>query len=348
MEQNKKGIVLPFQKGTQYTKEDFNSFEKGSRIPELVKEEKDYHLFSSELGIQYYLNTQASKRKERKNYLFLPQTKYEQEAAERNSFLQFLQIKPNALVFATKLKIWIYYVIVILGILAEYIIYQSIFENAFGMPVIKAYLSGFLVLLFTKFVQLSLQNHIKHWVKENNIKYRTIFKTILYVFIVLILTNAVFMGITNINEIEQQKKIADAEFVALSIADAEEFGEDVTELLAEQKQLESELNEDESLFFTIGKYLSIGLIGLLAIGAGAILFAMADLYQDALRLKARIQKLKDRHAELQANFEYFLTTYDELISLQREIVQLFGEKQFLEKLLSKQQETALKTPSEDS
>jgi len=31
----------PYENGIQYTKEHFNSFEKDSRVPEAVKEEKD-------------------------------------------------------------------------------------------------------------------------------------------------------------------------------------------------------------------------------------------------------------------------------------------------------------------
>ena len=121
-----------------------------------------------------------------------------------------------------------------------------------------------------------------------------------------------------------------------------EYGEDTSEMEAELNHLQAELNEKESPFFIIARYLSIALIGLLAIGCGATLFVFADLFNDALRLKKKLQKEKDRQAEHRANFEYFLTTYDDLLSLQKEILKLYGQKQFLEKLLSKQREQDMK------
>jgi hypothetical protein len=79
---------------------------------------------------------------------------------------------------------------------------------------------------------------------------------------------------------------------------------------------------------------------------GAVLFCMADLYNDALKLKKKIQKQKDLLSELRANLEYFITSYDQLIVIQKEVIQLYGQKHFWEKVLSKErvEELNIKSP----
>ncbi len=336
---------FPYTLGVQYKPEHSNSFDAG-RVPESVKEETDTLLHLKRIGEQYFKYTQAGKRENRKDYRLLPQTKHEQETEEKLNFLRHLQVKPNVLRFATTAKVWTNSIVVFLGMIAELFIYQSIAENAFNMSIVKSYFIGVLVLLFTKFVQVSIQKHIKYWIKENNILFRSVHKTLIFVFVGLIFLNAMMLGITNLNQINQLKKIEQIECLSSSIDESQEYGEDSAELETELNQLQAELHKDVNGFFTIAKFISIALIGLLAIGCGATLFVFADLYRDALKLQKDIQNLKDRQAELRANVGYFLTTNDDLLSLQKEILQMFGQKHFLEKLLSSEREKDLQITTE--
>jgi len=331
---------FPCETGTHFKTEHSNTFE--GRIPEVVQDETDALLHLERLGQQSQSYNEAAKRKNRKDYPLREVTQREQEAEEKKSLLMHLQVKPNALRYSSPVKVWTYYIVVLLGMGAEFFIYQSIAENAFGMPPFKSYITGMLVLLFTKFVQVAIQPHLKHWIKENNLLYKSVHKIVIFVFVGLILLNATMLGITNLHQINQTKKIEQIESLSTMIADAEESGEDTTELEAELNQLQGELGEKESGFFVIAKYLSIALIGLLAIGSGATLFVFAELYNDALQLKKKLQKEKNAQAEHRASREYLLTTYDDLLSLQKEILKLYEQKQFLEKLLSKQREQDMK------
>lgn len=335
---------FPYAKGTLFESGDSNNF-KGGRIAEATKEELDKNLFLKWAGQQHYKYTSTAKKKKKEQNL-LDTTPLEQEAAEKKEFYQHIQVKPNPLAYATAVKVWIYYTIVILGMLAEFFIYQSIFENTFGMVGFKSYFSGLLVVLFTKFVQFAIQKHIKHFIKTSNLLFKSITKTAVFVLVGLVILNAVMLGITNLNQINRTNKIAQLGYLSSAVDEAIEFGEDTEALETELSQLEAELNEEESGFFTFAKLLSIGLIGLLAIACGAVLFAVADLYADVLRLQNKIQKLKDYQAELRANFSYFLTTYDDLVILQQGIIELFGQKHFLETLLSKEREDDLKVHAE--
>lgn len=336
----------PFDIGYQYEKTDFNSFEDDSRIPEAVKEEKDTLLFLDQVGEQYYSTNEASKRKELKKHEFLSLSILEKEAEEKKNFLAHLGVKPNTLRYATKFKVWIFYIAIGLGGVAELLIYQNIAYESFSMPELKSYFIGFLVLLFTKFVQVAIQKNITSWVKENNLLFRSVHKILIFSLVLLVLINAVMMGVTNLNNIEKQKKIEKMEYVSSSIDDAQDYGENTSDLDAELSELEAELYEDENAFFVVAKYISIGLLGLLTIGTGAVLFVVADLNKDALSIKKKIQQLQDRQADLRANVPYYIDTYNELLSLQHEIIKSYGIKHFLEKLLSEKQEEALKIKSQ--
>lgn len=336
----------PFNTGYQHKKTDFNSYEEGSRVPEIVKEEEDINLFFSMIGEQYYSNHEASKRNLNAKLDLIEFTLLEKETEEKKNYIAYLGVKPNPLRYANKFKVWTYYIVILFGIVAEFLIYQNIAYESFGMPEVKSYFIGFLVLLFTKFVQVAIQKHITSWIKENNLLFRSVHKILIFVLVGLVLINAVMMGITNLNNIEKQKKIEKMEYVSSSIDDAQDYSESTSDLDTELSGLEAEIYEDENWFLIAAKYISIGFLGLITIGAGAILFVVADLNKDALSIKKKIQQLKDRQAELKANLPYYVDTYNELLSLQHEIIKSHGIKHFLEKLLSEKQEEALKIKSE--
>lgn len=335
---------FPLQQGIHSEASHSNNFEK---VPTAVQEEMDALLYLDWIGEKHYSNSQASKRLQIEHQL-LELSQKEKEAVEKKNFLQHLQVLPNPLAYTTKTKVWTYYIVAIIGMMAEFFIYESIFNNSFGMSATKSTLSGLLVLLFTKYVSVAIQKHIKHWLKENNLRFRSIHKIMIYSLAGLILLNAMLLGLTNLGQIQQQKQIEQMEYLSSSIEESAMYGENTSSQEAELDQLQQDANKDESVFFIIVRYLSITLIGLLAIGAGATLFVMADLYGDSLRLQKIIKKLKDRQAELKANFEYFHSAYKDLLSLQREIISMHGQKMMLEKLLSKEREKDLSLPPKNT
>jgi len=341
-----KNIEFPYHNGVQIKAENANTFD--GRIAESVKEELDVTLWLNWIGEQYYKFTEASKRKKLEKYEFIEQTEREQEAEEKKSLLRHLQVKPNPLKYASISKVYLNYAVVALGMFVEFLIFQNIAENVFGMSLFKSYCVGFLVLLFTKFISISTLKYIKQWIQEQNLLFRTIEKTIIFVFAVLILLNATMLGVLNLNQIDQQKKIGQIENLEISIAEAVEYNEDSSQMETDLAKLQAELNGEESGFLKIVKVISIALIGFLSIGGGAYFFVIADFYNDALKLKKKLEAQRDRQAELRANLGYFLTTYDDLVSLQKEITQLFGQKHFLEKCLSPKQSEVLKINPENN
>jgi amino acid transporter len=321
-----------------------NHFEQ---VPKAVQEEIQALNHLHRIGELNYSNSQASKRPKIEHQL-LDLSQKELESAEKKAFLEHLQVLPNPLAYSTITKVVTYYIVAILGMIAEFFIYESIFNNSFGMSSTKSTLSGLLVLLFTKYVGVAIQKHIKHWIKENNLRFRSLHKIMIFSLGGLILLNAMLLGVTNLGQIQKQKKIEQMEYLSSSIEESAESGEDTSSQEIELDQLQKDTNKDDNIFFAIARYLSITLIGMLAIGAGATLFVLADLYGDSLRLQKTIRKLKDRHAELKANFEYFNSTYNDLLSLQREIISMHGQKMMLEKLLSKEREKDISLPYQNS
>ncbi|GEM_PF-3576469 len=335
---------FPYVSGTQFKDENANKYPNS--IPDIVKDELNLGLWLSWIGEQYYHSFEANKRI-KKAYHFKGQTRREKDAQEKNDFIQHLQSKANSLRFASKFKIWLLSFVVIFGVSGEFLIYVSIAENAFGLLPPKSYFLGMLAVMFAKFVQVVSMKHIKMWIKENNVLLRSIQKTILFVLVGLVFLNAMTLGITNLNQINQSNAIARVEYLSSSISEAEGYGEDTSALESELSALQAELN-GESPFITTVKFIAIGLIGLLTMACGAVLFCMADLYNDALKLKKKIQKQKDLLSKLRADFEYYLTTYDQLLSIQKEVIQLYAQKAFLEKLLSPKRTDELKVTTSET
>ena len=338
-----KSKEFPYHNGVQIKAENANTFD--GRIAESVKEELDVTLWLNWIGEQYYKFTEAFKRKKLKKYELIKQTERELEAEEKKSLLRHLQVKPNPLKYSSISKVYLSYAVVALSVFVEFLIFQNIAENTLGMSHFKSYCVGFLVLPFSKLISISTLKYIKQWVQEQNLLFRTIEKTIIFVFAVLILLNATMLGVLNLNQIDQQKKIAKIENLEVSIAEAVEYNEDSSQMESDLAKLQAELNGEDSGFLRVVKIISIALIGFLSIGGGAYFFVIADFYNDALKLKKKLKAQRDRQAEFQANLGYFLTTYDDLVSLQKEIIQLFAQKSFLEKLLSPKQSEALKIKS---
>jgi len=335
---------FPLQQGLRVESSHTNNFEQ---VPKAVQEEMNALLYLDWIGEQHFNNSQASRRTKTEHRL-LDLSQEELESAEKKAFLEHLQVHPNSLAYSTLTKVVTYYLVAFLGMIAEFFIYESIFNNSFGMTSTKSTLSGLLVLLFTKTVGFAIHKHIKHWIKENNLRFRSLHKILIFTLAGLILLNAMLLGLTNQGQIEKQKKIEQMEYLSSSIEESEEFDQDTSSQEIELDQLQQDASKDDNIFFTIARFLSITLIGMLAIGAGATLFVVADLYGDSLRLQKNIRKLKDRHAELKANFEYFNSTFSELLSLQREIISMHGQKMMLEKLLSKEREKDFSLPHQNS
>jgi hypothetical protein len=75
-----------------------------------------------------------------------------------------------------------------------------------------------------------------------------------------------------------------------------------------------------------------------------ILWSLADLYSDALKLRKKIKTQRKKLAQLRADFQYCLQTLEDLRFIEKQLWVLYGQKSYLEKLLS----PAPNTPSNNS
>ena len=312
-------------------------------FPKSVKEETNLNLWLSLIGEQFYNSTQSAKRKI-KEYSLLPKTDFENFTEEKMQLLATFHTEGNPLRTASHGKQFLCYIGAIFSILAEYFVFRHIAENALGMLLIETYFVAFFSVVFTKFIQVVFQRRIKSWLKENSRKLRSLIKTLLYGFAILILINGLMAGITNLYNIEQQRKIEQIEILSLQIEQSQ--GGDRSALEADLQKAQNDLTETNNVFFLIARFCAVALLGLLAIACGAVLWSMADFYTDALRLQKRVQALNDKLSQLRANFHSYLQTFDDLLSLQKDLLVLYGQKAFLEKLMSKEQEKALEITNE--
>lgn len=270
----------------------------------------------------------------------IPKTAIEKFTEEKMQLFATFHTEGNPLRTASRGKQLLCYFGAVLSMLAEYFVFRNIAENALGMLLIETYFVAFFSVVFTKFIQIVFQRRIKSWLKENSRKLRSLIKTLLYVFTILILINAVMAGITNLFNIDHQKKIEQIEILSQQIEQSQE--EDTSDLEVDLHEAQNDLTSGTSLFFLIARFCAVALLGLLAIVCGAVLWTMGDLYKDALKSQKRVKILSDKLSQVRANFHSYLQTFDDLLSLQKDLLMLYGQKAFLEKLMSTEQEKALK------
>lgn len=332
---------FPFTKGCNVKKEDANNFDVESRVAEVVKGELDLNLALNWIGQQYYDFSQAAKRVAKK-FEFIAQTENENELEQKQALRNNLQDKANTLGYVDKSKVRISAVLVILSMLSESVIYTNIGQNVFGLHLEEAILLACLVLVFVKYIGTIVSPYVLEYLKGSTLKVRTIQKTMLFVLVFATLLNSTFIGIVNLTEIQRKKKIEQMAFLTSSIAEIEEYEGNTNELQKELNSIQAELNEKENGFFYVAKFIAIALLGLLSISCGAVIYALFEFQKSSLKLKNSIAKLRDRKVILKTNLPYFINSYEQLISIQKQLIMLMGEKHFLETLLSKEKEEQMK------
>lgn len=310
------------------------------RVVDPVKDELDRQRWFGWIGDFHQLYSQDA-LPIKKDYSLSPETAEEKQFSEKKLLKSNLQVKHNPLQYTNIVKVRILLFAAILSMAAEYLVFRNIAENALGMPRFEASIVGSFAIVFTKLVQVFINKYVKTWISENSLKARKVFTKLLIALVVLIFVNAFVAGISNIHNVNQQKKLERLEYVSSQIEMTEESGGDTEELQNEFKTLQEDYSK-ESGFFQIIKFLAIAFLGILAIGCGSVLWSVGDLYWDTLKLKKKLENLNEKLARTRSNFQYIQTTYDRLLMLQRDIIHLQGQKHFLERLMSKDQDESLK------
>ncbi len=268
-----------------------------------------------------------------KKYEFLPQTPEEAKNEARLSVLKSMNLTPNRLQSASKMKAVWNYAGAILSAGAEGFVYYSIAYYVLGLEFFASVVIALFPFVFTKLIQAQLLPYIKKWIKENNTKIKSWFKVLLFCFVALILVNSVTGGILNkinIDRTQEQEHIA---LLQEEDPDSEELDKALAQL------------EDPSPFDDIVGFLAIALLGLLAIPAGAFLWALGDFYRQALVLRKRIDFLRKELSRIRSNFQYTDSTRHTLFALQKEIISFYGLKNYYERLMSPEEKNDEKTNS---
>lgn len=324
----------PIKKGLFIRKRDVNQYE--GAISEPAKEELNLNL---ELAI---IAEEELERKEFKSKVSADvkplYTETDQEAyyKKRERLKETLRQKPNALRYATEGKKRLLYVLIFFTMLSEFVIYQSIAENGFGIGEHKSYLIGFVAPLVTKYVAWCISRFIKDWVKTINIFRKNLLKIVAFVVVGLVFINVMSLSFVNLEKIKKENLIVKAERISDEIAEIEDEGYaiDITDLETELAEAQAKINKEDSAFVWFMKVLALMLISVLVVAAGAVLFVVANLIDDAIRLKKKIAELKDRLAHITAKYKSGKKAFSSLLEQRRELIRYYAKKQYLERLLT--------------
>lgn len=325
---------FPYSKGTHFTYNTTNQYDADARLSEPFKKQFDLEWELELCAEQAYDFSEASSRKPLDKKELKAKTVLEAEYEDRKNFMACLNIKFNDLRYATKSKVYLNYFIVFISMIAEYFVYQSIGDNYFSLGE-KSYAFGAIVLGFTKVLSLIFKRYIKDWFRQKNIYKRNSKSIIAFGLVILIIINACMLGIINLHQVKQNAAIQQMAMYSAAISEAELNGEDTTHLEEELAGIEAELNKKPNLLTRIAIVTGIGLLGLLTVLTGAILFVVAELYRDALNLKRKIKSLKNEQNILQANVPNYVKAYGEFLTLHKELIMLYAKKEYLERLISK-------------
>ncbi len=264
-----------------------------------------------------------SEQKDSKEYKLIPKTQEEKVNEGRESLWASLNIRPNRLYAASVMKVFWSYFGAIAAILAEFFVFQSIAENVLEIDENKSYFVALFAVVFTKFIQAAFLPKIKEWIKENNTRLHNWFKTLLFLFVILILVNAITVGLNNIFDIDRTAKLENILFLQEENPDSPEL-----------EQALADFQQNDNTLFSIVRLFAIAFLGFLAIPCASLLWALGDLYFEALKRKIEKIKLQKELSRIRSTFHYLIETHADLLSLQKEIICLFGHKTYYEKLMS--------------
>ncbi len=252
---------------------------------------------------------------------------------KRKRFLSRLNLKPNALRFATNEKKYLLYFLIVASMLSEFIIYKSVAEIAFGVQEPSSIFIGLVAPLFTKFVAFAFARFIKDWNKEFNIFRKNLRVSIGLSIVALILLNAGAIAFSNHHNNMRLEKAQKAEELITLIDSIEksQSGEDTQALELELQKLMDQSTKPDGPLTALMKVLAICLISILIILTGAILFVVAELYGDALGLKQKKAHLRQQLKIALANYNQYNKSYSSLLSQRREIVRMHAQMDFLER-----------------
>jgi len=280
-----------------------------------------------------YTNSEASRKTPLTPKELKPPSDIEVDHNRTKGFQENFNREPSVLAYASKKKNLVLICCMLFLLIPEYIVYQAIGENILKLGD-KSWLFALSIIGVCKTLAILKLRHYKNNIKDFKAVRKYFFTSYMVALVILILVQVAALGFLNAENQKQAQLTNKYRSLSMALIDAEEKGYDTTELEAKVSSVQKELSKDESWFMKLVRNLAIILLSVMILLCSSFIYVLYELMADALRLKQKLLAMKKKLELIRANIIKYPQEYATTLSLERELIGLFGQKRYLEKLIS--------------
>lgn len=333
---------LPEHRGKEYVDNTQNKYT--GNVPGVIKEALNLRLYLAWIGSAFLLQRSEWKR------MIYPLTLISQSEKERNDlrkeqFKDHIGLKKNALAGATKGLARKYSLSAVIGLMAEYLVFQNMGENLFGFSFYGSIVFGLVVLVITPAVIITIKPFINNWIRKNNYFLPSKIKKYLFLYCVLILVLLITSGMANYFDKEYVRLQSKIQSTTREIHDFEEKNMD-TKILQERREvLKTELEELDTPLARGLKIVAYAMIGFICVIGSALASIYAEETKRIVDVNQELLEVQQELSKTRAKIKHLNKTHPEVKRAHLEVVRMFGQKDLLEKLMTPNQCTSLRIES---
>jgi len=330
---------LPEHRGKEYIDNTQNRYV--GNVPGVIQEALNLRLYLAWIGSAFLLQRNEWRR------MIYPLTLISQSEKERNDlrkeqFKDHIGLKENALAGATKGLARKYSLSAIIGLMAEFLVFQNMGENLFGFSFYGSIVFGLVVLVITPSVIITIKPFINNWIRGNNYFLPSKIKKYLFLYCALILVLLITSGMANYFDKEYVRLQTKIQSTTREIRDFEEKNMD-TKILQERREvLKTELEELDTPLARGLKIVAYAMIGFICVIGSALASIYAEESKRIVTVNQEILQIEKELSEIRAKIKHLNKTHSEIKRAHLEVVRMFGQKELLEKLVTPSQCKALK------
>ena len=280
-----------------------------------------------------YTNSEASRKTPLAPKELKPLSDIEVDFKRRKDFMGNFNREPSVLAYASKKKNAILIACILFLLIPEYIVYHAIGENILKLGD-KSWLFALSIIGVCKALAVVKLRYYKNHIKDFRAVRKYFFTTYTIALVILIVVQVAALGLLNAENQRQERLATKYRTLSMALMDAEENGYETTEIEVKVAEVQKELTKEENWFMKIIRNLAIILLSVMILLCSSLIYVLYELMADALRLKEKLLAMKKKIELLRAKIISYPKEYSATLSIERENIGLFGQKRYLEKLIS--------------
>lgn len=324
----------PEHRGKEYVDEVQNSYV--GNIPSVIKEALNIRLYLAWQGSAFVMQRSEWKRNIQE-FKLDPVEDREAVDIAKEHFKEDLGQEENLLAGATTMTVRKFNIIHLVALICEYLVFQNLGENLFQFSFYPSLFFGLIALVVTNSIFIKIKPFIVEWIRTNNYSLPTKIKRNLVIYCGIIIFFLVAAGIANYYDKQSAKLESKHVTLTTKIAQFNQAQIDTKALEEERTLIREQIEKSNTPFSKFLKILAYAMIGFICVIGSAISDVFAQEAKRIVDVNEEIRQTDIALAQIRAEIKAINSTYPNIKSHHLEIIRSYGQKDLLEKLLTKNQ-----------